>query len=37
MAYFCMATGLTPDVYWGLTQIEIEAFIEAVKAQNKGR
>lgn len=35
MAEFCLATGLAPSVYWGLTQDEYEAFVKVNKKRNK--
>lgn len=36
-AAFCLATGVQPSEYDALTQVEINAFIEAVKKQNRRR
>jgi hypothetical protein len=35
MAKFCLVTGYTPDVYWGLTIEELSAFIDALEERNR--
>jgi hypothetical protein len=35
MANFCLATGFTPDVYYGLTIQEYGAFIDAFEERNR--
>lgn len=31
MARFCLATGLTPEIYWKLSLEEYQAFINALE------
>jgi hypothetical protein len=35
MASFCLATGLTPDIYRSLTVVEVREFISAVNANGR--
>jgi hypothetical protein len=37
MALFCLATGLTPDIYRSLTIVEMQAFVSAVTANGNSK
>lgn len=34
MARFCLATGLSPDVYYSLDYGDLDAFVTALKERN---